>query len=121
MGSEMCIRDRGKMPQGFCGIAHTRWATHGRPNIPNAHPHVNEDGDISLVHNGIIENAEALRSRLTDVGYRFSSDTDTEAVVHLIDEAYGDSDTLEVAVLRALHQVEGTFGIAVISSRDPNK
>ena len=111
----------GKMPQGFCGIAHTRWATHGRPNIPNAHPHVNEDGDISLVHNGIIENAEALRSRLTDIGYRFSSDTDTEAVVHLIDEAYGDSDTLEVAVLRALHQVEGTFGIAVVSSRDPNK
>ena len=111
----------GKMPRGSCGIAHTRWATHGAPTTLNAHPHSNVDGDISLVHNGIVENSEVLRRRLIEAGYRFCSDTDTEAVVHLIDEAYRESDTLEAAVLSALRQVEGTFGIAVISSRDPNK
>ena len=111
----------GKMPEGSCGIGHTRWATHGAPTIHNAHPHSNEIGDISLVHNGIIENSGLLRSRLVESGYRFSSDTDTEAVVHLIDEAYRETDTLEAAVLSALREVEGTFGIAVVSSRDPNK
>ncbi|HIF37886.1 MAG TPA: glutamine--fructose-6-phosphate aminotransferase, partial [Gemmatimonadetes bacterium] len=111
----------GKMPGGFCGIGHTRWATHGAPTTLNAHPHSNESGDISLVHNGIIENSAHLRRRLIEAGYRFYSDTDTEAVVHLIDEAYRESDTLEAAVISALHQVEGTFGIAAISSRDPNK
>jgi len=101
------------------GIAHTRWATHGPPTQVNAHPHLDESGDIALVHNGIIENYRALRSRLESKGHHFKSDTDTEVLSHLI----GDCDTGDLfqAVCDALHQVEGTFGIAVISSREPDK
>ena len=110
-----------EMPPGTCGIAHTRWATHGAPNQPNAHPHWSSAGDIAMVHNGIFENADVLRRRLIDLEYVFTSETDTEAVVHLIDEAFRECDTLEDAVASALHQVEGAYGIAVISSRDPGK
>jgi glucosamine--fructose-6-phosphate aminotransferase (isomerizing) len=101
------------------GIAHTRWATHGPPTQVNAHPHLDESGNIALVHNGIIENYRALRSRLESKGHHFKSDTDTEVLSHLI----GDCDTGDLfqAVCDALHQVEGTFGIAVISSREPDK
>ncbi|MDH3421684.1 MAG: glutamine--fructose-6-phosphate transaminase (isomerizing) [Gemmatimonadota bacterium] len=106
---------------GNCGIAHTRWATHGAPNQPNAHPHTSTDGDIALVHNGIIENADILRSQLQKEGYTFVSETDTEVVVHLIDHLWGDGDGLEDAVAAALRQVDGAYGIAVISSRDPDK
>ena len=109
------------MPPGTCGIAHTRWATHGAPNQPNAHPHWSRAGDIALVHNGIFENADILRRKLTDLGYVFNTETDTEAVVHLIDEAFRENETLEDAVVAALHQVEGAYGIAVVSSRDPGK
>jgi len=108
-------------PQGRCGIAHTRWATHGPPTEVNAHPHMNAAGDIALIHNGIIENSALLRRRLEAEGYRFRSETDTEAVVHLVDAAYREGGTLEDAVAAALAQVEGTYGIAVISSRDPGK
>ena len=104
-----------------CGIAHTRWATHGPPNQTNAHPHESKDGDIALVHNGIIENAQLLKNHLEGLGYLFESETDTEVVVHLIDEAFKKNDTLEDAVASALLQVEGAYGIAVVSSRDPNK
>ena len=110
-----------EMPPGTCGIAHTRWATHGAPNNTNAHPHWNSSKDIALVHNGIIENADLIRQRLSAEGYEFSTDTDTETVVHLIDEAFLKNDTLEDAVLVALHQVQGAYGIAVVSSRDPGK
>ncbi len=106
---------------GSCGIAHTRWATHGPPNQTNAHPHSSQDGSIALVHNGIIENAEILRSKLTELGYRFTSETDTEVVVHLIDEAFKTNATLEDAVAAALLQIEGAYGLVVISSRDPRK
>ena len=109
------------MPSGTCGIAHTRWATHGAPNRPNAHPHWSTAGDIAMVHNGIFENADTLRRRLLDLDYEFTTDTDTEAVVHLIDEAFRECDTLEDAVVSALHQVEGAYGIAVVSSRDLGK
>ena len=104
-----------------CGIAHTRWATHGAPTQPNAHPHVSNDGRIALVHNGIIENADVLRSQLQREGYTFTSDTDTEVVVHLIDHLWADGAPLEEAVAAALREVEGAYGIAVVSTRDPNK
>ena len=109
------------MPSGTCGIAHTRWATHGAPNETNAHPHFSGAGDIALIHNGIIENAQALRRKLVELGYQFTTDTDTEAVVHLIDEAFKTNSTLEDALVAALYQVEGAHGIAVISSRDSGK
>ena len=109
------------MPPGTCGIAHTRWATHGAPNRMNAHPHWSQGRDIALVHNGIFENADALRSKLSDLGYAFETETDTEAVVHLIDEAFQENSVLEDAVLAALDQVKGAYGIAVVSSRDPGK
>jgi glutamine---fructose-6-phosphate transaminase (isomerizing) len=102
---------------GRVGIAHTRWATHGPPTERNAHPHASQDGTIALVHNGIIENATVLRTRLESLGYVFRSDTDTEVLAHLVQELYTDS--LEQAVIAALQHVEGTYGIAVVSSRDP--
>jgi glucosamine--fructose-6-phosphate aminotransferase (isomerizing) len=99
------------------GIAHTRWATHGVPSRQNAHPHVSASGKIAIVHNGIIENFQALRRFLTEKGYEFTTDTDTETLVHLIDFHYrGD---LEKAVQMALARVEGTYGIAVIHHDHP--
>ena len=108
-------------PMGTCGIAHTRWATHGAPNEVNAHPHLSTDGDIAVVHNGIIENADELRVGLQGLGYEFRSETDTEVIIHLIDEAFKGNQTLEDAVAAALLQVEGAYGIAVVSSRDSGK
>jgi glucosamine--fructose-6-phosphate aminotransferase (isomerizing) len=102
------------------GIAHTRWATHGEPNQTNAHPHTDPTGEIALVHNGIIENFGALKRSLMDKGHVFRSETDTEVLVHLIGAHY-DGCTLERAVASALRAVEGTYGIAVISSREPGK
>ena len=104
---------------GTLGIAHTRWATHGAPTTGNAHPHIDCKGEIAVVHNGIIENATALRHWLEDNGHVFVSETDTEVLVHLIESSY--EGNLEDAVIEALHMVHGTYGIAVISSRDPNK
>ncbi len=101
------------------GIAHTRWATHGPPTEVNAHPHLDESGDIALVHNGIIENYRALRARLENKGHHFLSETDTEVLAHLIGDC--DKGDLFQAVCDALHQVEGTFGIAVVSAREPDK
>jgi glucosamine--fructose-6-phosphate aminotransferase (isomerizing) len=102
---------------GTQGIAHTRWATHGPPVERNAHPHRSQDGTFAVVHNGIIENAPLLKQELQARGYAFQSDTDTEVLAHLIQEAWAGS--LEAAVIEALWQVEGTYGIAVVSSREP--
>jgi glutamine---fructose-6-phosphate transaminase (isomerizing) len=112
--------------EGVYGIGHTRWATHGPPTNRNAHPHVSEQGDFAVVHNGIIENAGALRQRLIEKGHVFSSETDTEVLVHLIEEIFNTADgdragKLERAVEEALSMVEGTYGIAVVSTRDPRK
>ncbi|MEJ7809078.1 MAG: glutamine--fructose-6-phosphate transaminase (isomerizing) [Gemmatimonadaceae bacterium] len=104
---------------GTLGIAHTRWATHGAPNHMNAHPHVSCDGTIAVVHNGIIENATVLRHALEDAGHTFSSETDTEVLAHLIEEYF--EGNLEEAVTAALRKVEGTYGIAVVSSADRDK
>ncbi len=101
------------------GIAHTRWATHGPPTEVNAHPHLDHSGEIALVHNGIIENYRSLRARLEGKGHHFVSETDTEVLSHLIGEC--DKGDLFQAVCDALHQVEGTFGIAVLSAREPDR
>ena len=101
------------------GIAHTRWATHGPPTEVNAHPHLDRSGEIALVHNGIIENYRSLRARLENKGHVFLSETDTEVLSHLIGDC--DKGDLFQAVCDALHQVEGTFGIAVLSAREPEK
>jgi len=105
--------------EGSTGIAHTRWATHGPPNQINAHPQVSGDGTIAVVHNGIIENATVLRKMLESRGYTFRSETDTEVLAHLIEECFDGN--LEDAVIEALRQVEGTYGIAVVSSVDSHK
>jgi len=108
-------------PTGHVGIAHTRWATHGVPNQVNAHPHTSATGDIALVHNGILENAEIIRKQLLGEGYAFASETDTEVLVHLIDHLWDEGAPLEDAVAAALRLVDGAYGIAVVSTRDPDK
>jgi glutamine---fructose-6-phosphate transaminase (isomerizing) len=104
---------------GDMGIGHTRWATHGVPNQCNAHPHIDCKGNIAVVHNGIIENSGTLKKELIAHGHVFVSDTDTEVIAHLIEEAFDGN--LEDAVIEALWQIEGTYGIAVVSSQDRNK
>src|SRR5438128_2352822 len=104
---------------GSCGIGHTRWATHGAPTERNAHPHTDCTGTLALVHNGIIENADLLRTQLERAGHRFATETDTETLAHLIEAAAGE--TLEERVIAALACVEGTYGLAVISEADPRK
>lgn len=103
--------------KGFCGIGHTRWATHGSPSERNAHPHTSCANDIAIVHNGIIENFAELREELTERGHCFSSDTDTEVVAHLIEDAY-DGDLLQ-AVQKATSRLIGAYGLAVIAEEDP--
>jgi glucosamine--fructose-6-phosphate aminotransferase (isomerizing) len=102
---------------GMCGIGHTRWATHGGVTEANAHPHTDDTGAVAVVHNGIIENYDALKSRLEQSGRVFASETDTEVIAHLISESYeGD---LEQAVLNVLPLLKGTYGIAVMHRDEP--
>lgn len=103
------------------GIAHTRWATHGIPNELNAHPHSNHDGTIFIIHNGIIENYLVLKKNLLNQGYRFKSETDSEVLVHLIDSFIKHGYDLTKSVQLALNEVEGTYGLAVIYSGEPDK
>ncbi len=110
-----------KLP-GTSGIAHLRWATHGEPTERNAHPHVSCDGQVALVHNGIIENHKELREKLERAGHRFSSDTDTETLPHLIEEMMkARPSSFEEAVLRALGEVRGTYGLAISYAKEPGK
>ena len=104
---------------GTLGIGHTRWATHGPPTELNAHPHLSTNATIAVVHNGIVENATALKAGLEARGFIFKSDTDTEVLAHLIEAAYAGN--LEAAVIEALRQVDGTYGIAVVSSNEKDK
>jgi glucosamine--fructose-6-phosphate aminotransferase (isomerizing) len=97
-----------------CGIGHTRWATHGRPSETNSHPHRDCTGRFFVAHNGIIENYRLLRDRLTDEGHRFRTETDTEVLPHLIESYFGGD--LEKAVRRALSDIEGVYGIVVVST-----
>lgn len=103
------------------GIGHTRWATHGGVTRPNAHPHTNCTGSIAVVHNGIIENYLHLKKKLEEKGHKFLSETDTEVLAHLIEEFYQDGKVeLQNAVIEALKLVQGTYGIAVISEKEPD-
>src|SRR5574341_169487 len=101
------------------GIAHTRWATHGEPTDQNAHPHVDCTGEIAVVHNGIIENFAGLKEVLEKKGHKFTTQTDTEVLAHLIEESY--EGNLVEGVRAALSLVEGTYGIAVLSQKDPRE
>lgn len=103
------------------GIGHTRWATHGEPNDVNAHPHYDCTGNISVIHNGIIENYQTLKKKLEKDGHTFRTQTDTETLPHLIEEILKITDDLFTAVRLALTEVEGTYGIAVISKKEPDK
>jgi glucosamine--fructose-6-phosphate aminotransferase (isomerizing) len=105
---------------GQLGIAHTRWATHGTPSERNAHPHVSEES-LAVVHNGIIENHEALRLRLSQLGYQFTSDTDTEVIVHLIHFHFRQEKDLFQATRKAVAELKGTYAIGVICADEPNR
>ncbi len=111
-----------KKLDGTMGIGHTRWATHGRPNDENAHPHVSGNGRLSLVHNGIIENYSTIKKALIELGHTFKSETDTEVLVHLIEELQNrDNLALEEAVRQALTKVVGAYAIVVFDKEDPEK
>ncbi|MCG8574512.1 MAG: glutamine--fructose-6-phosphate transaminase (isomerizing) [Flavobacteriales bacterium] len=108
--------------EGNVGIGHTRWATHGLPNDVNAHPHFSGDGDIVLVHNGIIENYDIIKKELIKRGHVFKSETDTEVLVHLIEDIKNNSTvSLEEAVRIALNEVHGAYAIVALSKHEPNK
>jgi len=112
----------GKDTSGHAGIGHTRWATHGAPNDVNAHPHYSEDGSIALIHNGIIENYDALKRELIKLGYTFRSETDTEVLVYLIDDIKKKSEiSLGEAVRLALQHVVGAYAIVVLSKEYPTQ
>ncbi|MDO9456221.1 glutamine--fructose-6-phosphate transaminase (isomerizing) [Nocardioides sp.] len=104
---------------GKAGIGHTRWATHGPATDANAHPHTDGKGDVAVVHNGIIDNANALRADLADAGVDLVSDTDTEVLAHLI--ALSDADTLEGKVSETLQRIDGTYGLAVLHADFPDR
>ena len=106
---------------GHTGIGHTRWATHGRPNEQNAHPHVDCGGVTAVIHNGIIENFEMLKAPLVAKGHRFTSETDTEVAVHLLEEELAHGLTLDEAALAVLPRLEGAAALAFISAKDPGK
>ncbi len=107
--------------KGTRGIGHTRWATHGVPNDTNAHPHTDCTGRIVLVHNGIIENFAELREELSRKGHVFRSDTDTEAIAHLIEEELKSSDDFEEAMRRALKKLKGSFALAIVYADEPDR
>jgi len=107
---------------GTSGMAHTRWATHGEPNQVNAHPHYSQNKSLAIIHNGIIENYMSLRSELINRGYHFESETDTEVLVHLIEDIrIHEHVDVEEAVRIALNQVIGAYAIVVLSKDDPDK
>jgi len=120
--SDLAEYVKGKNLQGVVGMGHTRWATHGEPNDRNAHPHFSQSKDFAIIHNGIIENYASIKAELIKQGHTFDSDTDTEVLVHLIEEIYNKADVeLEEAVRLALGEVVGAYAIVILSKNDPNK
>ena len=112
----------GKNLNGNIGIGHTRWATHGEPNDLNAHPHYSQSGDLAIIHNGIIENYDSIRQELLNRGHQFTSETDTEVLIHFIENIQERSNTsLEEAVRLALQKVVGAYAIVVISRQNPKQ
>lgn len=111
----------GESIHGNMGIGHTRWATHGEPSDHNSHPHMNEDGTIALVHNGIIENYIQLKEELIEKGYRFVSETDTEIAVQLVDYYYKQEGNLLDAVAKTVGRVEGSYAFGVVAQGEPDK
>ena len=118
--NELAERLKAQPIHGTTGIGHTRWATHGAPAVPNAHPHMSR-GRICLVHNGIIENFQTLRDELEDCGYEFESNTDSEVVAHLIDRCMEDEEDLLEAVARAVRRLDGAYALGVICRDDPQR
>ena len=106
---------------GHVGIGHTRWATHGQPSDVNSHPHINESNSVAVIHNGIIENYRALKKELTDEGYVFRSQTDTEVVVHMIDKYLKKTGDILSAVNMAVSRLRGAYALGIISKADPDK
>jgi glutamine---fructose-6-phosphate transaminase (isomerizing) len=106
---------------GHIGMGHTRWATHGAPSQANAHPHLDCSGQVVVIQNGIVENYRALRQELQAAGHRFTSETDTEVIVHLVEAHLDQGHDLEAAVRRALLRIEGAHAIVVLSSREPDR
>jgi len=115
------LKKSNELPHAHLGMGHTRWATHGEPNDINAHPHVDCQGEIAVIHNGIIENYLAIKTRLKQRGHVFQSETDTEILAHLIEEIYKTKKDLFAAVRLALREVRGTYGLVVLSSHEPDK
>lgn len=107
--------------QGSIGIGHTRWATHGVPNDINAHPHFDMDDNIVIVHNGIIENYKYIKNRLIAEGFKFTTDTDTEVLANLINYYFRQTNDFEKSVRLALNEVEGTYGLACLCAKEPDK
>src|SRR5512135_400258 len=105
----------------YVGIAHTRWATHGKVTKENAHPHLSCRGDFAVVHNGIIANYKPLREQLLKSGHRFRSETDTEVIAHLIEQRYKELGDVEAAWVAALTALEGSYALAMISTNDPQR
>jgi glucosamine--fructose-6-phosphate aminotransferase (isomerizing) len=105
---------------GNIGLSHTRWATHGKPSVNNAHPHISNN-EIAIVHNGIIENNESLRKELQSLGYKFSSETDTEVAAHLIHKYYQKFNDLKKAVLEAAKEMHGAFALGVVHKNNPGQ
>jgi glucosamine--fructose-6-phosphate aminotransferase (isomerizing) len=131
-GDSYIIKNKGKVSlleervenidlQPVIGIGHTRWATHGIPNETNAHPHFNEDKSLFIIHNGIIENYQTLRTSLKKLGYNFITETDSEVIAHLIDSFIKKGYPVFKAVQFALNEVEGTYGLAVIYRNEPDR
>ena len=114
---------KGKNLTGTVGMGHTRWATHGEPNDRNAHPQYSESENFAIIHNGIIENYAAIKKELTQRGHKFSSDTDTEVLIHFIEEIYNNNPDvpLESAVRTALSEVVGAYAIVILSKKHPNE
>lgn len=106
--------------EAVIGIGHTRWATHGVPNDINAHPHTDCEGKIALIHNGVIDNYAAIKTKLESLGHKFKSETDTEVLVHFIEEMYKTSKNIDYSIRAALSEVTGTYGIIVMTAYEPD-